>query len=320
MTVLQDFIDAQATQDYISVPSGTYVFGGTLPILSGKVWDFQNVTIIQQNPSCTAILANGQQDFHITGRLTIRGPLALPETHSTRAAMITAARAFTGSQGDGFRVIGGNLFSIDGVTIEGINGVGMRLDGSTYGAFLRGERGVISNLTLRGNWNGFNASTPAAEYLLVRDIMATGNKYAMNVAAGNVRANGGNIVDNVGGLYLSGGTNNAHGGFVGFNFNHNEDYNLWANGVTHCESFEGCHVFGDSGSLGKIKFEDSDGITMSGGIISAAIENSGAAGKNMIQSVRMSSTSVTPTVGGTHADSLLRKGNYDSAGMWSLNN
>lgn len=317
---LSDLIAAQLASDFIRVPPGTYVLDGTLPILSGKTWEFENVVLEQCNSACTAVLANGQSDFHIRGRLTIRGPLALPETHSTRADMITAARAFTGSQGDGLRIIGGNRFSIDGVTVEGIDGVGMKLDGSTYAAFLRGERGVISNLTLRGNWNGFNASTPAAEYLLVRDIIATGNKYAMNVAAGNVRVNGGNIVDNVGGLYLASGTNHAHGGFGGVNINHNEDYNLWANGVTYGETFEGCHFFGDSASLGKIKLEDSAGISINGGIISAAIENSGTAGKNMLQGAFMSSTSVTPTVGGTHAANLLRKGNYDSAGMWSLNN
>lgn len=320
MSLLDVLHALQDASDYVVVPAGTYVLDGSIQIQSGKTWEFQNAVVVQDNPACTAIIANGRQDFHIRGRLTIRGPLALPETHSTRSAMIAAARAFTGSQGDGLRVIGGNRFSIDGVTIEGINGVAMKLDGSTYAAFLRGERGVISNLTLRGNWNGFNASTPAAEYLLVRDIMATGNKYAMNIAAGNVRVNGGNIVDNVGGAYLSGGTNHAHGGFVGVNMNHNDDYNLWANGVTYGETFEGCHFFGDSASLGKIKLEDSTGVSINGGIISAAIENSGTAGKNMLQSAFMSSTSVTPTVGGTHAANLLRKGNYDSAGMWSLNN
>jgi hypothetical protein len=311
-------MDLQAESDFIVVPEGLHILESTICLHSGKTWFFQGSTIRMQDPNLTAIVANGATDWRIIGRGTIMGPSGPPQGCASRSAALAAAAGLSGQLGDGLRIINGRRFLVDGLTVGGINGIAIKIDGIER-PLLRGESGVLANVTLRGNWCGLNCQPIGSEYVLASNLIATGNRYAANVYAGSVRVNGGNLVDNVGGLYVGGGANHAHGGFINVNLNHNDSYNLWVDSVSFGENFSGCHIYGDSPTLGVVKLINSYGVAIRGGIVSAAIENCGGA-KNMFESNYITDTSTPVTIGGSAPSNLLRRGNFTPSGMWSENN
>src|SRR5690606_31933319 len=93
------------------------------------------------------------------------------------------------------------------------------------------------------------------------------------ILGGNTTLTGGNLVDNVTGLYLGGsyGQNNSHGIINGVNINHNTNLNLYAQNVENGESIIGCHFYGTT--TNNIRIENSKGILFDGCIIDGRLEN-----------------------------------------------
>ena len=296
------FEAAQQASNDIFVPNGLYLKEAETKIVSGKTWTFDGATIIHSRDTATMFSAEDAKDWNILGHLRLYGLLT--------------TSADTGECG--FRIKNPKRAYIERITVDRFKGTGIVVDGMLYQT--RGDKLTIGSIAAYSNYQGFDFRPESgAEYLSIDSIDAVQNIYAGTISAGNCQIRGGNITDNYYGLLLGSGLNHGHGGLHGMNLNHNVYWNLKAENVEAGFTLNGCHVFADDASTGKIILQDSKGVSIRDGIVEAAIENSGRVGKNMLQDNYISGDGVT-RVGGIDPDSLIRIGNYDSQGMWGLNN
>ncbi len=82
------------------------------------------------------------------------------------------------------------------------------------------------------------------EYLQMVGCEATGCTYGVWMAAGNSSITGGNFSTNSYGIYLSPGTNAAHGNVNGATINHNSTANVYVDAIDIGHTFNGCDLFG----------------------------------------------------------------------------
>lgn len=68
------------------------------------------------------------------------------------------------------------------------------------------------------------------------------------VGSGNITWTGGNITENVYGVWLEPGTNDSHGAFIGAQINHNTK-NIHARSVANTHRFIGCNIYGSGGDI-----------------------------------------------------------------------
>lgn len=275
-----------------------------LEIKEGKRYFFNNTTITHTDFTKKIISAVGVDNFFITGSLVIEG---------TRTGTNNLLES-------GIYLNNCKNFEISGVVIRNCRYCGIEIQNTTPVVAQRGDRGRFSNIAiLDGQFPIFLEEN--AEYHLFTNVTVSGNERAVVIQGGNNNFVNCNIVDNEQGVQLISGTNHAHGIFSGCNINHNQEYNLYAVGVTLGETFDGCHIYGDSiGGLGKIRLENSRGICINGGQIDAMIEviDGISNGGNMVCNNFIAGSFTTVTGSGT--GDILIKNNFDINGLSALNN
>lgn len=291
------FYDAQQASNAILVPSGTYLKNIETAILDGKTWFFSGSIIKHQSDTATLFSTNGVSDWSFLGHVKLQGLLtSQADTGECGPSIANPRRAY-----------------IDRISCSFFKGDGIRISGSNTGAY-RGDQLTISSMAGYENYSALRVDAGSgAEYVTINSVEFVGNIYSATIAAGNVQIDGGNIVDNYYGPLLTAGANHAHGGFHGVNINHNQHWNLKADGVSNGHIFNGCNFYGDSLTAGKIILQNSSGISISGGIIDAPIEVNGT-GKNTMQGNFIAGARAL--VSGANPTSLLRGGNYTSSGLW----
>lgn len=294
------FYDAQQASNTIMVPSGTYLKNTETAILNNKTWFFAGATIKHQSDAATLFSATDVSDWSFLGNVKLQGLLT--------------GEANTGECG--LSITNPRRAYIQRVTASLFKGSAIRIQGANTGTY-RGDQLTIDSLASYENYEALRVNAGSgAEYVRINSVEMVGNIYSAIIAAGNTQIGGGNIVDNYYGPWLTGGPNHGHGGFHGVNINHNTHWNLKAESVTNGYVFNGCHFYGDGLTAGKIILNNSSGVSINNGIVDAVIEISGA-GRNTMQGNFIAGPNAA--VGGANPTSLLRSGNYTSAGLWSGN-
>lgn len=212
------------------------------------------------NPAITAVVANNKRYFQWYGRTEIVGQGVASGT-GIEFTDCTIYEMY------GFEVRG-FLYSIicDGEIVQsgGLGGV-------------RGRQGKWDNISCAVNGWGPRV-LGRAEYTLWNNLNSSQNTiYGFLNEAGNTRVSNSNICDNQNGVFLGSDStsNDNHGGFDNCNINHNLGFNLRAVDVEEGMPFSNCSFYGDGPAIGSIDIIRCSGISISGGIINAAINLDG---------------------------------------------
>jgi hypothetical protein len=251
--------DALIPGALVRVPSGTHNLTGTLEILAGQAWIFENCDLVLTGP--------GPMFRASAANWTMSGTWRCQGTSAATCLVLNNSRAFRVS---GMRAIG--------------FGCGLKIEDDP-GQFVlpRGDRGQFENLVFRDCYAGID-SNYGGEYMLFSNTSAINCQRAIAISGGSMQFYGGNVVDCDIGIELRAGFNNAHGGFHGFNINHCITHAVYAEGVTNGHTFNGCHFYSDGASIGTIHLKNSAGVSFVGGEMDCAIVNEGT-GVNSLMNV-----------------------------------
>lgn len=293
---------AQDTGKTILIPPGTFNLSGeTVRMVSGRTWLGHGGEFIHQDDTVPMFLADGIEDLNVFGSLKCSGLL------TTEADTGESAIQFINPRNVYVQRIEAKLFKGDAVRISGSDTGERRGDGLTIGS-----------LSTHKNKTGLRVSAGSgAEYCLINNVQATGNATGAVVGAGNVSLLGGTIEGNVDGVVLVDGPNHGHGVLSSLHINHNSGLNLRGYIVTNGYTIQGCHFYGDSPTAGKILLEDCAGVSISGGIISVAIE---IVGTSYVNAIRNNFITGSASVSGTGVSSTRIEGNLTDSGYWAGNN
>lgn len=295
---------AAANYQYILVPFGTYLRTGKVNIVAKQIWAMANPEYTQNGVIFTTIFeAEDIADWAILGRTRCEGTLAT-------GADVGAEK--------GLVIKGCSRYRVEAFTNQKMRSHGIHILAGASAPAPRGDQGQLSDCAAHQGRVGIEIDPDAsAEFNVFSNFNASGNLDGAKVAAGNSLFMGGNIVDNERGVTLLAGANHAHGGFIGTQINHNDEYNMKAISILNGHKFSGCSFFGNGGATAPIIFENSKGISVDGGIIDCAIRNDGTTGQNAITNNYIPTT--TPALFGTNKEFLRILGNWTDTGAWNIN-
>jgi len=262
------FADAFKHGSPVLIPRRTYVINRPLKITSGMVIRSTGATLTHTD-STIAILSARKADAWV-----IQGPLTLSGTRTEKGQHDTET---------GLSLAGCSRYIVDKLSVTDFRGTGIRIAGKPEGKGSgRGDQGQYAFVSFRNNTVGLQIDEgTGAEYNLFTLLSFSGNETAARIVAGNNVISASNVVDNVGGLALTAGSNHGHGIFNAVNINHNKTFNVHAYNQLNGYTFSGCHVYGDSPTAGTVHLERSNGVHFFGGIIGATVINDGG-GTNVI--------------------------------------
>lgn len=235
--------------------SGEYLVSGTIDIASDQQIYSENARI--KYAGSDVLLRSGDcSDWQIAGKLTISG---------TGMKEGKASAIF---------IEGGKNIDISGLTVQDFQGTALTLKQGKK--FQRGNCLRLSNSLVTACWTGVYVY-PQSEYHSVSGVNVIGCHSAVEIRGGNVTWTGGNIGDNVHGLFIGGsyGSNNSHGIFQGVNINHNTEYNLRCDSVELGQTFSGCHIYGEKDK--SIIINESRAVSFVGGTIDGRVAIAGSA-------------------------------------------
>lgn len=276
----------------VFVPNRTYTKNGTTAILAGQRWVFDGATILHTDNTAKMFSAVNVDNWSFEGRCVLQGLL----TTST-------------STGEGgLYVEGCRSFKVSGVKATLFQGVAIHIaPDSRSQSIYYGDMGQWSNIHVDQSYYGLLGDTgSAAEYQTFSNLNATGNTYGAMFGAGNWVIHGGNITGNGYGIYLNGGTNNGHGIVTACNINHNNAYNIVADGVTFGFTFDAVHLYG-SASAGIWLKNGTTGVAISNSVVDGPVYND--TGTNRITNSWTSSGTFF-SVGGANAAGLIQTNNF----------
>jgi hypothetical protein len=130
------------------------------------------------------------------------------------------------------------------------------------------------------------------EYAIFNSGFLHDNVFGARISSGNISLSDVIITKNSIGLYITGGSNDAHGVCSGLMLNHNNQ-NLVISGVTNGQTFDGCNFFGHilgGSNLGSIEIANSKGIVFNGGQMGSTSVSVDASSKICMRGVVMQGT------------------------------
>lgn len=226
--------------------------------------------LINSNISISDKQFNIVSDFAV---ITTTANVALLTISSTSSITSLAAKwkfsniNFTGNAtGNIQTAINFNLysgkFSITNCTFNsfGASGVGSAITVSST-QFTNNLGGDIANCKFYSNFIGAYLNT-RSEYIKITGCDFTSNTTPIYMVSGNNIISNNNITYNLNGIYAFNGSNNGHSIITGNNLNHNNNYTLWIESTPYGMTISDNHIY-----TGFIKFKNSTGINISGGII-----------------------------------------------------
>lgn len=245
----------------IRVPAGRYLVRGTVQVLSGQTWTFDNAVIVhsEKGPAFEATA----RDWLFQGRCRLEG------------GGIDAAG------NHGLVIHGSRAYRVTGLQCVAFGGIGLHVYESSSLNTIRGERGQFSDLAFNGCDTGIAVEASAEYNLFTNTAVAVCNR-GIVVTAGNTQFVGGNVVDCLDGIVLKADNNDSHGGFHAFNVNHSGRHSVVATGISNGHTFSGCHFIASSAATGSIYLKDSVGVLIQGGQIDCAVLAEGRRGRHFI--------------------------------------
>jgi hypothetical protein len=256
--VTTPIIAARTENKKLIFPYGKYKLSGADPlaISANSHWDMDGCEFVHSTGTQSTIKADNVDDWGIYGAFQITGPGG---TSGIANAVFVKA---------------GNRWRIENPTFRNIQGTGLYIEGGTPSGALRGDQGHVLNLIARDCYIGSEVEVGAgAEYCHLVNPNIGGCLVALRIKGGNVVVLGGNIVDNVDGVWLTAGSNHGHGTFVGTNINHNTQYNIRSHDTTNGHSFGDCHIYSNGSGAGAIYLQNSKGVIFDGGHMDCWIYN-----------------------------------------------
>ncbi|MCA9012134.1 MAG: right-handed parallel beta-helix repeat-containing protein [Planctomycetaceae bacterium] len=199
-------------------------------------------------------------------------------------------------------------YEISGVTIRNCDGAGLQITRTNNQASGFTDGGMLTRITARDNFIGIRFDT-RAEYITASHLHCHHNVTGLMIHAGNTNIASSNIGENIDGLVIADHENGSHGSVTGCLVNHNQRYALWAKHVDNGMAISNCCFF-----YGTVRLENSCGVNITSGLISASIATEGP-GFN-----RLSGNHIIPLTWTFEiAPSTLLEGNFTKTGPWEYN-
>lgn len=168
------------------------------------------------------------------------------------------------SGNSGVKISGCSKGKVRNVEIFGISGAAIDLSSSVAW----NDRIDVAGFDFHDCYYGIHTHD-GGEYALFRGGFLHKNVFGAKISSGNILLSDISITKNSIGLYVTGGSNDAHGVCKGLMLNHNNQ-NLVISGVTNGQTFDGCNIFGHllgGGNIGSVEISNSNGIVFNGGQI-----------------------------------------------------
>jgi len=283
------------------LPQGQrYRVTGTTDIPSGFNLYSDGATILATEANIVQLRSVDTSDVIVKGRLIVKGP----------------GKANAG--GIGLRLGGNSRCLFSGVSIRDIDGWGFYISGGAYDAVSWYDKNQFADCSAYNCYTG-REDTPntlpnlSNEYSTWMDFHAGGCVVGNKTSAGNNSFIGGKLIGNDYNLSIAQGANSAHGTFTGVQINHAGVDNLVCVGASSGLLFVGCTFFGDSPTVGSLRFSNSRGIILSGCLVEASIFSDGAF-NSIILDGYYTNNNFVPIHGGTHPQTIYKKNGFDTGG------
>lgn len=296
---IRDFFANRMQAGYL--PQGQrYRVTGTTDIPSGFNLYSDGATILATTSNIVQLRSVDTSDVIVKGRLIVKGP----------------GKANSG--GIGLRLGGNSRCLFSGVSIRDIDGWGFYISGGAYDAVSWYDKNQFADCSAYNCYTG-REDTPntlpnlSNEYSTWMDFHAGGCVVGNKTSAGNNSFIGGKLIGNDYNLSIAQGANSAHGTFTGVQINHAGVDNLVCVGASSGLLFVGCTFFGDSPTVGSLRFSNSRGIILSGCLVEASIFSDGAF-NSIILDGYYTNNNFVPIHGGTHPQTIYKKNGFDTGG------
>jgi len=287
------------------VPTGTYTQGnGSVALDNESIVIFDGAIIETNGVNFNPLFTVGDKTgWGILGSCTYKGSLST-----------------SGDVGDEkfIYVEGGARYRVENVTAQNTRSTAFDVVAGVLGTAPRGDQGQWSDCAAYECRTGLSvAAASTAEFNVFNNFNAAGCLDGAIIGGGNTTLIGGNIVDNLRGITIIGGSNHAHGICSGVNINHNASWNIKTVSVTNGHTFDACHAYGNGGTTAPVWFENSKNVTFQNGKLDCAVYNDGATGTNAIINNNLPGTDAQ--ILGTNPEMLRILGNWTPLGSWASN-
>lgn len=245
----QALIAALASGNALYFPRGTYLLA---PInIPSNANITGNGAVLKFSPDTNGVFINisNAVDVVLEGLVVDGGDLV-----EYTSSMLEGSRS-------GIYINSSQNVKLKGITVKGFNKNGLWV---TYVGYNTNHSKAVnvSDCLFENNYTNINFDT-RAEYCQVSDTQSIKGRTGIKINSGNVYVSNSFFNDNIDGVHLLSGTNNAHGTFSGCSINHNADYGIITDGVSYGEVFTGCNIFEND-----IYLKNSSGVQISQGQIS----------------------------------------------------
>lgn len=230
--------------------SGTYLVSDSIMIGSGQQVYFENAVIMFGAKKGVLFYSRNSSNWQFSGKVKITS------TDSGGGDKVAIC------------IEGGKNIDLSAITVDQFDGTAIEMKPGKN--FQRGNCVRLSSSAIINCRTGVNILA-GSEYHSIVNTNVIGCRSAVEIRGGNVTWTGGNIGDNIKGLFVGGryGTNNSHGIISGVNINHNKEYNIWCDSVELGQTFVGCHVYGEREA--SIVISESRSVSFTGGIIDGRV-------------------------------------------------
>lgn len=208
----------------------------------------------------------------------------------------------------GLVIEGCSGYEVSGVVIRDFDGVGLQIRRTNLGSAGFANGGILSQIVAAQCCIGVRFDT-RAEYITAAQLDCHRCVTGLVIHAGNTNIANSNIGNNVDGIVVADRENGSHGSLTGCLANHNERYALWCDRAENGMAISNCCFF-----YGTLRIENSRGVNITNGLISASIQTLGD------QFNRIAGNHIIPrSFRFDFAPSTLLEGNFTKAGPWEHN-
>ena len=199
----------------------------------------------------------------------------------------------------GLKICGSKKGSVTNIEVVCIAGAAIDLSASGGWA----DRIQVSEFDIHDSYYGIHTHD-GGEYAIFSGGFLHDNVFGARISSGNILLSDMVITGNSIGLYVTGGSNDAHGICSGLMVNHNNQ-NLVVSGVTNGQTFDGCNFFGHilgGSNLGSIEIANSKGIVFNGGQIGSTNISIDATSRVCMRGVVLQGTVSLTVAAGAYLD------------------
>jgi hypothetical protein len=160
-------------------------------------------------------------------------------------------------------------YRLSDLTLQNFNGAGLKMTWNITPESGFRHSGSLQRIFARSNYIGIHFDE-RAEYLNASDLSCYNNVQGCVINAGNVKISNSSFVSNTDGVIIQDKQNGSHGIISDSMLNHNDRYALLVRDAANGMVITGCAIF-----YGSVQIENSAGINITDGIISANIKTTG---------------------------------------------